>query len=349
MARLAHSGRMLFRDAIESEPMENGADAASETSEPSGIAKRIEFWTLLEGSRLVIAGLITTAFVLAIYLLFVSGVIHIGADSSAPSLFASGLTAGVITLVTIALSVNQLILSRVFGSPNGLSDRLEGSRSFRDAVEDIADIPSSPNDPAAFLSLIGQTIEERATNVETAIRDSEWSASDETMEDIRELSRYGAEMDEELEEQNNVVGVLDVVLGTNYARNIAAINAIQNRHAETPPDEIKADFDALEDLLESVAIARQFFKTLLLQQDFARLSRYMVYTGLTGLLATVTMTLIFRTNAVTIPARILPEFTTLGFVFIVAPIAVFTSFILRAATIAEMTVSVGPFIPPEQR
>lgn len=340
---------MLFRNPIEATRMEHGAEATSETSEPSGIAKRIEFWTLLEGSRLAVAWLITTAFALAIYLLLVTGVVHIGADSSAPSLFASGLTAGVVTLVTIALSVNQLILSRVFGSPNGLTERLGGSRSFRDTVEDLAEVPTSPNDPAAFLALIGKAIEKRASSVLQTIDKSDWVAPEETKESLRNLEQYGAEIDEELEEQNNVVGVLDVVLGTNYAKNIAAINDIQNRHVEAPPDDIQAGFEALEDLLEAVAIARQFFKTLLLQQDFARLSRYMVYTGLAGLLATVTMTLIFRTNSVTIPARALPEFTALGFVFIVAPIAVFTSFILRAATIAEMTVSVGPFIPPEHR
>ena len=329
--------------------METGVEATSKTSEPSGVAKRIEFWTLLEGSRVVVAALITIAFAVAIWLLIVTGVIHVGADSSAPSLFASGLTAGVVTLLTIALSVNQLILSRVFGSPNGLSDRLEGSRSFRDTVEDIADVRTSPNDPAAFLALIGETIEERATSVEESIGESDWSAPEETKEGIRAIGAYGAEMDEELTEQTNVVGVLDVVLGTNYARNIAAINAIQNQHDEDPPEDIQAGLDAVEELLESVAIARQFFKTLLLQQDFARLSRYMVYTGLFALLSTITMTLIFRTNAVTVPARILPEVVTLGLVIIVAPLSMFTSYILRAATIAEMTVSVGPFIPPEQR
>lgn len=329
--------------------METGAEATSQTSEPSGVLKRIEFWALLEGSRVVVAALITAVFAVAVWLLIVTGVIHVGADGSAPTLFASGLTAGVVTLVTIALSVNQLILSRVFGSPNGLTDRLEGSRSFRDDVEDIAAVPTSPNDPAAFLALIGAAIAERATSVEESIVESDWSPPEETKEGIRDIGAYGAEIDEELKEHNNVVAVLDVVLGTNYARNIAAITDIQNEYAEDPPVDIQADLDALEELLESVAIARQFFKTLLLQQDFARLSRYMVYTGLLALLSTITMTLIFRTNAVTVPGRILPEFVTMGFVFIVSPIAVFTSFILRAATIAEMTVSVGPFIPPEQR
>lgn len=328
--------------------MESGAETARTTAEPSGIVDRVKFWLLLEGSRTTVASGITLVFVGVIWLLFRTGVIHIGADSSAPSLFASGLTAGVVTLVTIALSVNQLILSRVFGSPNGLVDRLEGSRSFRDGVEDIAGISASPNDPAAFLALIGKAIDDRAASLERSIVESSWSASEETIESIRDLGAYGADINEELDEHDEVVGVLDVVLGTNYARNLAAVNHIQKSHDDSPPEGVQAEFEAIAELLESVAVARQFFKTLLLQQDFARLSRYMVYSGLVALLSVITMTLIFRTNAVTIPAGILPEFATAGFALIVAPIALFTSFILRAATIAEKTVSVGPFIPPEQ-
>lgn len=329
--------------------MESRAEPARTTAEPSGIVDRVKFWLLLGGSRTTVASGITLVFVGAIWILLRMGVIHIGADSSAPSLFASGLTAGVVTLVTIALSVNQLILSRVFGSPNGLVDRLEGSRSFRDGVEDVAGVSASPNDPAAFLALVGEAIDERAAALERSIGESSWSASEETMDSIRDLGAYGADIDKELDVHDEVVGVLDVVLGTSYARNLAVVNRLRNRHGESAPEDIQAEFEAVSELLESVAVARQFFKTLLLQQDFARLSRYMVYSGLVALLSVITMTLIFRTNAVTIPARILPEFATVGFALIVAPIALFTSFILRAATIAEKTVSVGPFIPPEQR
>ena len=328
--------------------MESDVESASSTAQPSGIVDRAVFWVLVEGNRLVVAAGIIVLFVLAVWVLFTSGVIHIGADSSAPSLFASGLTAGVITLVTIALSVNQLILSRVFGSPHGLSERLNDSRAFRQSIEEMAGVPSSPNDPAAFLSLLARTLDERATILEESIVESSWSPPEETLDVIRDISDYGDGIEEDLEEKTDIVDVLYVVLGTTYAKNLAAIHHVENDHNELLSEDLQADFNAVEELLESIAIARQFFKTLVLQQDFARLSRYMVYTGLVGLLATITLTLIFRTNAVTIPGWIIYHFVSVGLGFVVAPLAVFTSFVLRAAVIAEKTVSVGPFVSPSQ-
>lgn len=329
--------------------MGSGAESARKIAEPSGIVERAGFWILLDGDRAIVAACIAFAFVLGVWSLIAVGVIHVGVDSSAPTLFASGLTAGVVTLVTIALSVNQLILSRVFGSPHGLIERLDGSRSFRQTVEDIAGEPASPNDPASFLSMLAETLEKRADALERSIVESAWSPPVETIQVIQDVSAYGNNIHEDLEAKTDIVDVLDVVLGPFYAQNIAAVRQVQNDYPEPPPGDIQAEFDAIEELLESIAVARQFFKTLVLQEDFARLSRYMVYSGLVALLATITLTLIYRTNAATIPARMLPAFVTVGLGFVIAPLAMFTSFILRAATIAEKTVSVGPFVPPGQK
>lgn len=43
-------------------------------------------------------------------------------------MFGSGIVAGLFTVITVALTVNQLISSRVFGSPNTLSSKFEGGK-----------------------------------------------------------------------------------------------------------------------------------------------------------------------------------------------------------------------------
>lgn len=103
------------------------------------------------------------------------------------------------------------------------------------------------------------------------------------------------------------------------------------------------------ELLEAIAITRQFFKTLALQKNLAYLSRLVIYTGLLSLLCTIGLALVYRTSSVTVPRSILPVLVTLGVGVILSSLAVFTSYILRTATVARWTVSVGPFIPPKER
>jgi len=112
----------------------------------------------MEGDRRVVASGITVSIVVGIIGALIWGdMLAVGPDSAVDSLFSSGLTAGVITLITISLSINQLVISRVFGTVKSLTDRLDGARELHEDVATLAGQPSSPNDPSAFLSLIAQT------------------------------------------------------------------------------------------------------------------------------------------------------------------------------------------------
>jgi hypothetical protein len=72
-----------------------------------------------------------------------------------------------------------------------------------------------------------------------------------------------------------------------------------------PPPEVTGMVDDLaayganiDDNLESIAVTRQFLKTLSLQQDFGRLSRVLVYSGLAAFATVVSLTLVYRTGSV---------------------------------------------------
>jgi len=58
------------------------------------------------------------------------------------------------------------------------------------------------------------------------------------------------------------------------------------------------------------------------------------------------VTLIYRENTVSIPPSTVPIVVSLGIGVVTVPLTLFVSYILRAATVARKTVSVGPFIPP---
>jgi hypothetical protein len=254
-----------------------------------------------------------------------------------------------VSLVTIALSINQLILSRVFGSPNELFDQLEGTRDLRRRVRDHAGESAVPNDPAEFLDLVAGTLAERANRLGSAVEATGGGQSREVEAYADGIAAYGESITAKIESQTAIVNVLEVVLGTEYARNMTATEYLRNEHGDRLSEAAEAELEAIDDLLEAIAVTRQFFKTLSLQQDFARLSRVVAYSGLVALAVSIAMALVYRPDSVTVPAGSLPLVFSLAVGVVVTPLAVFIAYVFRAATIARHTVSVGPFVPPEER
>ena len=321
------------------------ADEIATDSEVGDTGGRLTHWLLLGGNRMAVAVLLVAVVVVALYGGTQLGLLAVGPSSSAATAFASGLISGTVTLVTIALSINQLILSRVFGSPSGLSQKLQGTRDLRERVRGHAGEPAAPNDPAAFLDLLATTLTARADNLREVAAEAGRPAA--VLDYADGIAAYGESIAGSVEEQTPIVDVLDVILGTEYAKNLTATEHLRNRYGEELSEATTDEVDAIEELLESVAVTRQFFKTLSLQQDFARLSRVVAYTGLLALLASVVLALVYRTNSVTIPVQFLPVVISLGIGVIFTPLCIFIAYVFRAATIARHTVSVGPFVPPE--
>lgn len=310
---------------------------------------RFQHWLSLRGDRHVVAAGTTLTAVATTYVLIRAGVLAVGPSSYASTLFASGIMSGMLTLVTVALSINQLILSRVFGSPNGLADRLDGTRELRERVRTKAGLSTTPSDPATFLSMLARTLADQAETFESALDDAGWSGSDEVYDYARGIQRYGSNIDDHVEDGSTMVDVLDIVLGTEYAHNIVATEHVRNTYGDSLSERCADELSNIDDLLESIAVSRQFFKTISLQQDMARLSRLIAFTGFVAVGTTVWLTLLYRSNGLTIPASSFPVVFSLGIGVLATPLSFFIAYIVRAATIARQTVSVGPFVPPQER
>lgn len=329
--------------------MSSEIETSATIRDVSGLREQFVHWVLLEGDRLIVAAIITLGVTLCVAALVRLELVAVGPNSAVAALFGSGITSGVVTLVTIALSVNQLILSRMFGSPNKLEDRLEGTNKLRRRVARFAELPATPNDPAAFLSVLGDSIGTRTSNLQSVLEEVAWTPPAEVTDAISDLGTYGDRIDDHLESKRTIHDALSAVLGTGYAINLAATRQIRNEYAEELPQEAVVELEALESLLESVAVTRQFFKTIAIQEDLARLSRYVVYSGLFAFVTAIMVTLVYRTNTTTVAEASLPTVVSLAIGVATAPIAVFSAFVLRSASIAHETLSVGPFIPPKER
>lgn len=328
--------------------MDTIVQTASSAGGEEGTLRYIADWVFLEGDRHLVAGSFLVLLIGVVGLLISAGVLAVGPGSSVAGLFGSGITAGVVTLLTIALSINQLILSRVFGSVNELVDRLDGARTMRGRVEELSGRSSSPNDPAEFLSLLAMTLVDRVITARSLIDEAN-TDSPEITRPLGEIAEYGRNIDTQIEPGTPVNDVLGLIVGPEYAINMTAVEHLRKEYQEVLPANARTELQAAEELLEFVAIVRQFFKTIAIQQDFAILSRMLVYSGLLALLASVSLTLVYRTGSTTLSPTVLRVAVPLVLGIAAAPLALFAAYILRAATIANRTVSVGPFVPPTER
>ncbi|SEO52571.1 hypothetical protein SAMN04487948_10373 [Halogranum amylolyticum] len=312
---------------------------------------RLKEWYLLTGSRTRLAGIVLFSLLVVTGVLVETGVMYVGPGSSMLSLLASGMLSGLLSLITVSLSINQLILSRVFGSPSGLTDRLEGNLEFRRNIEEVTGVRTSPNDPASFLGLVAETLERRAANLERTIDDSEADYADEFAEYTQELVSYGQHLGQ-VREGDETFKVLDIMIGSRYAYHMDRVRELRSMYGNHISKGSDDDLEAIFELLKAVATIRQFFKTIAIQQDLAMLSRRIIYTGVLAVVTNYALTTVYTSSSgvpTTISPAHLPLVVTLATPILFAPLVILVSYLLRVATIALYTASVGSFVPPEEQ
>lgn len=309
----------------------------------SGSVKR---WFLITGNRTRIAVGLAIGIVALSAVLTVTDVVYVRSGSNLSTALSSGLLSGLLTLLTVTLSINQLILSRVFGTPADLGDTVDGNIEFRERIEQIADVSVSPNEPSAFLALIGTTLRGHADQLRTRL-ESNRALTDEFEQFVNEVGDFGEHLDT-ANEAEDAAAVLTITLGTQYARQLSETRRMQ-AITDDPSPEVEESLATVLELLKAVATMRQFFKTLLIQQNLARLSRHLIYSGFASVLTTYYLSHVY-TSASSLPPAIpeayLPLVTSVAAGVIFLPLTLIIAFLLRIATVTLYTVSVGSFVPP---
>ncbi len=319
-------------------------------------------WLYLTGDRTVVTAVVLLGIVVLTAVLVKADLITVGPQSRLAPMLRSGVLAGLLTLVTVALTLNQLVLSRVFGDPSELTETLDQNIEFRHRVEEIAGERTSPNDPSSFLVLVAEALGDRADSLQSLAESTESAATDDDLREyVADLREYVADLREyadhlrTAEASDSTVQTLFVIIGTGYATELTETRYLRKRYedsdaADDCPDELGDALDDVFSLLKAVATIRQFFKTLAIQQELADLSRHVIYLGLAAILSTFYLTLVYEQSAMTtLPPTALSWVVVAGIAVIFSPLAMLFAHLLRIGTVSLYTASVGTFVPPEER
>ncbi|WP_135364956.1 hypothetical protein [Halosimplex halophilum] len=306
-------------------------------------------WFLLDGRRVVVAALVAAAAFLALTAAALSPLSPL--DERQPLFYVFGsLVSGNMTIITVVVSINQLLLSRELQTPNELRSQIDGVVDYRRGVEDAAG-QVAPVEPLGFLRLLYENTRQEAQRLGGL---SSTELGDRPEAEIR------AVVDDVTDHADRVDGllrggsastfhVLSMTLTTNYARDINRLRRVQWEGGEDLPDHVADGIDRLIERLQDIDIARQYFKAIYLQNELAALSRLLFYTGLPSIVAVAAALFLFTTrDGATVPPQFLPVLVAATVAVGLLPLAVLFAFILRTATVTRRTAATLPFTAPAQ-
>ncbi|QLG60868.1 hypothetical protein [Halorarum salinum] len=306
-------------------------------------------WFLLGGNRLLIAALGVLLFLVAVASLERSGLIPLDEVGGLTYLFG-GFVSGNLTLVTVVVSINQLLLSRELQEPGELRSQMDDVVDYRRDVEEAAG-HVAPVEPLEFLRMLFDNTQQEAQRLGGVTADTVETERREEIDDlVASVTEQMDRVDGLLERSGTgTFEVLSVTLTTNYARKINRIRRIRSRHGDELPQPVMDSLDRLVDRFQDVDVARQYFKGIYLQEELSSLSRVLLYTGALAEAVAAVLLLSFTGSGISSIARqtlsaVVPVAVAVCFL----PLAVLASFVVRTAIVTQRTTTTLPFTTPEQ-
>jgi hypothetical protein len=315
----------------------------------SQLPGRIDDWILFEGNRYALSlGFLSVAFVVVAWLQANQFLAIGGSPLSLLYLFQS-LIAGNITLITIAISINQLVLSRELRSPRELESELDAVREYRQTVEAETERSVIPEDPHDFLQILVENTGRRVAELDAEVTEGQ---ATELRDEIATLqTRLEVELDDtDARLENSTKGVfpaLSTIIGADFGSRLNHSRLIRKRYDESLSEATNGRLEAVEERLEQLDIAQEYFKTIYLQQELADVSRLLVYVGLPAEMIAITVLVMVGAPELAPPILGTPLVVPLAITANLAPLTVLAAHVLRIATVARRTAAITPFITPD--
>ncbi|WP_224337785.1 hypothetical protein [Haloprofundus halobius] len=312
---------------------------------------RYLFWLLLSANRWIIVGglalLVFGSFMLFGLLKPVLLQSMMETSDMVETVF-SGLVGAIITSTTLVVSINQLVLSQEIGSLGTQRARMDTTMDFYQNTDELFG-EITPADPAVFLRKLIETSEQRANALREAVADSDNDELRTTVETyVEDLKGNADTAYDELEGADfGTFAVISPALDFNYARKMYDIRQLGERFRDDLTD---AQRTAFREMLEAVTMfgpVREYVKVLYIQWALVKLSRAILYASIPALIVAGGM--VVFVDPTTFGGTLLGLETMLwavsiAFALSVTPFLVFTAYVLRLATVAKQTLTVGPLI-----
>lgn len=307
-------------------------------------------WVLLDGDRPTIVVSLSVAVFAGFFLLGWVDVLGVTAASPVTGAFTAAIT-GVFALVTITVSMNQLVLSRVVGSPGHIEERIDSVHRFRDEVESMnAHIAVSPTDPARFLEVVAGSLRSHTLELQERYDERHDRQTQEEVDElIVTLLGLATHIEHHIEsDTSDLYRILSPILNNSYSSHINTLSRIRAT-TETLDDEEREALTTLAETLEVINLTRHYFKTLYIHEELATVSRHILVTGMPAAVGSFAMILMYADGAATAVGEVTLLAMVSGAIALVfVPLSILFAYGIRLATVAKRTTTFGTFTPAQE-
>ncbi|WP_435179263.1 hypothetical protein [Halorussus sp. AFM4] len=326
------------------------------TGSPLGWLRRAELWLLVDAHRWAVVGLLAAAVfatvVVAVVLAPPSAREYLVGGTSIAKGYVELQTIDV-TVITIVLSINQLVLSPELGTVGQQRSRLDDVLDNRTETQELADAPSAPNDPAQYLQLLVAATRRRAEQLrETVAEHGDATVRRDVDRSVDEVVRKADRVAASLENREfGTVELVGAAMHFTTAEEMRAMRDLRRRHEASLSADGAAAFDRLLEVLKLYTVAREYFRALYVQWEFINFSRAILYLGLPAVVvAHLSIGFIgskaFSGTLLGLPTLFLYE--TASFTVVLVPVIVVISYAARLSMLAKAGIFVSPFSPERE-
>lgn len=324
-----------------------GSRSRSIASRLSNRKRRVVDWFLLDGWRYTVTALVLAALFALSATLEWAGAVPLEEPMVLFYLFSS-FVGGNFTLIMVVVSINQLLLSQELGSPGELREQMQNAVEYRSKVESASGREVVPVDPQGFMAvLLANTRVEAEELKDGAIERERSEASADIEPLVSALIEHIEKVEAHLERTDTgIFNALTVTLSTNYADQINDARWIKAEHEDLSIG-TRDSIDRIIDRLQEIDVARQYFKSIYLEDGLSELSRMLFYVGLPS---QVVVTAAMMAMTASDPGTVVSARPTVSVVVVAGfvPLVVLFAYILRMASVTQRTVATVPFTTPRQ-
>jgi hypothetical protein len=267
------------------------------------------------------------------------------------------LLSGVILLISIVVSINSIVVSKELSELGDQAERVRESVEFRRRADERAEAASvSSSEPANYLYALVRAIDERATALRERVGvlapDGGLGGGEAAF--LRRLDEQSDLALDRLETAPSTpFDVFSAGLSYDHSRYLDEAYRYQ-RHYEGEEERWEA-YEELLELLQILEAALQYFKTIYYQEEFADLSRDLLYTGLPAVLIISYVILWLGPKSfpgivpgvewvLGVEVHLISVFISGAFALALLPFVVLMAYILRVSAVTKRTLAAGPFV-----
>lgn len=312
-----------------------------EEDSPFAVGKN---WVLLNGNRTVITVLIGISIFIVLCGLWLGGIIAFE-NSSAVTRLSTGIVAGEFSLLTIVLSINQLILSQETGPAGQIQERLDGMIDFRHRYERATGVDVTPAEPVEMMDTLTKSTLDEIDRLDAANEGTGDSALENHISTYCTLTKRNiTDLHESLScSEPGAFNALSNAIAKNYGWQAHIARKLRAEGGDRLSGESHDALTSIINLMEVFSIARTHFKTIYIRRELGGVSREFLIVGIPGVLSGFVLNSIYGglTGAL-IPVPLLSPVAIVLITIGCLPIALLASYILRTATVARRTANIGP-------